>query len=160
MGPQYFQNPFYDWNSFAGAMNSIAQYLHGPAGVLARRANTPLQQGGMPQQRLSMQSPLQQDIGAGFNSAARVAASLPANRYVQDMNATRYFNTQQDFTPAMPYMDYDPRYMDPMGPLGNVYYQQPETPYAIDRAVSQFENSLPQISPYGRTAYPRDVEKL
>lgn len=173
MGPQYFQNPFYDWDTFTGMMSNAARALPmaGPIGAaVGYFANQP-QQGGMPQQqRPPMQNPMQQDMqdmSAGFRSATSIDPSLgayrhPANMYVQDMNRSRYFGTQQDFTPAMPYVDYDPRYMDPMGPLGNAYYQQPRTPYAIDRAVSGFESDLPMINPYGTrtTQAPRDVEKL
>lgn len=170
-GPQYFQNPFYDWNSFTNMMGDVARsIIGGPLGSIAQgymqsfdgqRAPTQAEMEQAAQRAYSIPAGSRVPAMQGYNQFPEYAANNALSRsgiadysiYAKPSSVARSAFGQ----PPMPYVNYDPQSMEPMGPLGNSYYQQEQRlPGSVNMAVSPLLDREPNIMNPGG---PWDVYK-
>lgn len=182
MGPQYFQNPLYDWNSFTNAMNTIAQFLPGPAGAASRV----MQQSGQQYNAPSMQDVARMvggPLGAAGGAISRAMGMAQQQQQQQqpspymppsNSNGLQYPPTQRGMdVPPPEFRNYNPVPMPsyppsqtwrmpdlpegfepmPYGPMP-MYPQGPQNPGMFRGNGDDYWGGVPH------TQAPRDVEKL
>lgn len=177
MGPQYFQNPFYDWDTFTGAMSSLAQGMPGPVGAVARYftdQQQPQFPGMMPAHTPNAQPGINEGIIGGIMGGAsqqynqRQTSPYPTQPPQWPSQAR---DPYADIPPLPPYLgrqQLQPSPENNMMPMPYPYnQQQPQQgmmpmPYPYNQQPQSGITQLPYPYNLGitpRTQAPRDVEK-